>query len=99
MEESGRVLGKGRIRAIIEIVSRRVPEKGLISVSVKKWKNPGEYREKVESVRVSKKWPDEYRKRVEWMWEPKNGGIQASIEKFSRQVPEMDRISVSIEKW
>ena len=99
MVESGRVPGNGRIPAIIKKVSRRGPEKGRMSVSTEKWKNPGEYREKVESVRVSKKWPDEYRKRVEWMWEPKNGGIQASIEKFSRRVPEMDRISVSIEKW
>ena len=50
MEESGRVLGKGRIRAIIEIVSRRVPEKGRIGVSTEKWKNLGEYQEKVECV-------------------------------------------------
>ena len=30
-----------------------------------KWQNPGEYGEKVEFVRVSKNFEDEYRKRVE----------------------------------
>ena len=50
MIESGRVLGKRRIRASIEKLSGRVAEKGRISVSIEKWKNPGEYREKVESV-------------------------------------------------
>ena len=64
LEESGRVLGKGRIRASIEKLSRRVPEKGRMSVSTEKWKNLGGYREKVESVRVLKIFPDEYRKRV-----------------------------------
>ena len=67
MEESGRVRGKGRIRAIIEKASRRVSEKGRISVSTEKWKNPGEYQEKVESVRVSKNCRGEYRKGVEWV--------------------------------
>ena len=54
MVESGRVPGKGRIRANIEKLSRRLPKKGRISVSTEKWQNPGEYQEKVESVRVSK---------------------------------------------
>ena len=52
MVESGQVPGKGRIPATIEKLSRRVREKGWISVSTEKWKNPGKYREKVESVRV-----------------------------------------------
>ena len=65
MVECGRVPGKGTIRAIIEKLSRRVPEKGRICVSTEKWQNPGEYREKEESVRVSKYCPDEYRKSVE----------------------------------
>ena len=65
MVESGRVPGIGRICAIIEKVSRRVPENGRMSMSTEKWKNPGEYREIVESVRVSKKCPDEYEKMVE----------------------------------
>ena len=55
MVESNRVSGKCRIRMSIEKVCRRVREKGRMSVSTEKWKNPGEYREKVESVRVSKK--------------------------------------------
>ena len=50
MVESGRVPGKGRIRATIEKLSWIVPEKGRISVSTEKWWNPDEYREKVESV-------------------------------------------------
>ena len=65
MLESGQVPGKGRIRASIEKVSRRVPEKGRMRVSTEKWKNLGDYQEMVESVRVSKKCPDEYQKRVE----------------------------------
>ena len=65
MVESGRVPGKGRIGTSIENLSPRVPEKGRICVSTEKWKNPGEYREIVEFVRVSKKCPDEFRKMVE----------------------------------
>ena len=52
MVESNRVSGKCRIRMSIEKVCRRVREKGRMSVSTEKWKNPGEYREKIESVRV-----------------------------------------------
>ena len=65
MVESGRLPGKGRIRTTIEKLSRRVSEKGRISVSTENWLNPGKYREKVESVRVPKNCTDEYRKRVE----------------------------------
>ena len=65
MVESGGVLGKGRIPASIEKVSRRVPEKGRISVSTEKLFNLGEYWEMVESVRVSTTCRGEYRKRVE----------------------------------
>ena len=65
MAESGRVPGKGRIRASIEKLSRRVLEKGRIYVSNENWSNLGEYLEKVESVRVSKNIPVEYQKRVE----------------------------------
>ena len=65
MVESGRVPGKGRIRASIKTLSGRVPKNGRISVSIGKWWNPGEYREKEESVRVSKNFPNEYQKMVE----------------------------------
>ena len=61
--ESGRVPRKGRICASIEKRSRRVLEKGWIFVSTEKWQNPGEYREKVESVRVSKNFLGEYWKK------------------------------------
>ena len=67
MVESGRVPGKDIFRTSIEKLSQRVPKKGLICVSTEIWSNPGEYREKVESVRVSKNCPSEYRKRVEYV--------------------------------
>ena len=65
MVDSGRVPGKGGIRAVIEKLSRRVLKKGQICERSEKWWNPGEYREKVESLRVSKNCPDEYWKRIE----------------------------------
>ena len=65
MVESGRVPGKGRIRATLEKLSRRVSEKGRMSASTEKWWNPGEYREKVESVALLKNCLDEFRKKVE----------------------------------
>ena len=54
MVESGRVPGKGRIRPSIDNLRRGVPENGRIYVSTENSSNPGEYREKVESVRVSR---------------------------------------------
>ena len=65
MAESGSVRGKIRIRASVEKLSRGVPEKGRTCVSTEKWRNRGQYGEKVESVRVSKNFPGEYRKKVE----------------------------------
>ena len=65
MVESVRIPRKGRIRATIEKLSGRVSEKGRISVSTRNWQNPGDYREKVESVRVQKNYPNENLKRVE----------------------------------
>ena len=65
--ESSRVPVKGRIRASIDKVSRRVRENGRMTVCTEKWKNPGEYREKVESVRVSENCPGGYKKMVESM--------------------------------
>ena len=65
MVESERVPGKGRNRATTEKLSVRVTKNGRISVSTGKWYNPGEYREKVESVLVPKTCPDEYQKIVE----------------------------------
>ena len=52
MASSGSVQGKGRIRASVEKLSRRVSKNSRICVSIEKWQNPGEYREKVESVPV-----------------------------------------------
>ena len=59
MVEFRRVSGKGRIRSGTEKLSVRVAENGIISVITEKWQNPGEYREKVESVRVPKNCPYE----------------------------------------
>ena len=52
MVECERVPGKGKIRASTEKLSGRVPKNGRINVSTEKLLNPGEYLEKVESVRV-----------------------------------------------
>ena len=52
MVESGRVPGKGMIRASIEKLSQQVPGNDRICVSTEKCWNPGEYREKVEFVQV-----------------------------------------------
>ena len=65
MVEFRRASGKARIRASIEKLLGRVPEKGPISVRIEKWKNPAEYQEKLESMRVSKNCWGEYRKRVQ----------------------------------
>ena len=67
MVEFGRVQGKVRIRASTEKLSKRVSEKRRISVSIEKWKNPGEYLENIESVRVLKNCIDKYWQRVESM--------------------------------
>ena len=47
MLESVQVQGKGIIRASIKKLFRWVPEKGPINMRTEKWKNPGEYQEKV----------------------------------------------------
>ena len=61
-----------------------------MSVSTEKWQNPGEYQEKVESVRASKNCSDEYRK----------GSNQCENRKMveSGRVPGKGRIRVSMEK-
>ena len=65
MVESVSVPEKGRIHASAEKLSGRVLVKGRISVSTGNWYNPGEYREKVESVPLLKNCSGEFRKRVE----------------------------------
>ena len=65
MPVSGSIPGKSRIRASVEKLSRGVLEKARMGVTTQKWHHPGQYREQVESVRVSKNCPGEYRKRVE----------------------------------
>ena len=76
MVESGRLLEKDRIDASNEILSRRVPEKGRMSVSTENWYNSGNYSEKVESVRVPRNFPDEYLKMVESLSVPENCRIR-----------------------
>ena len=65
MVESGRGPVIGRNLASTEKLSGRIPENDRISVSLEKWWNSGEHREKVESVRVPKNYPDDYLKRIE----------------------------------
>ena len=67
MVESGRIPGNGRIGASPEKLSLGVPENGRIRASIEKWLNPGDYPEMVESVRVLKNCPCEYRKMVEYV--------------------------------
>ena len=55
--ESGGVLGKGRIPTTTEKLSERVPKNCRIRISTGKLYNPGEYQEKVHSVRVPEKGP------------------------------------------
>ena len=43
----------------------RVPKNARMSVSTKKLFNPGEYQEKVESLRVPKNYLDEYRQMID----------------------------------
>ena len=81
MVESKQGLGKGRIRASTEKLSGRVPEKGKISVSIEKWWNPGEYREKVQYVPLLNNCPDEFWKKIESVGVPENGRIRASTGK------------------
>ena len=73
MVGSGRVPGKDRIRASIEKLSGPVSKEGRISVSTEKWYHLGEYREKVESVRVSKNCVGSV---------PEKGRINVSTEKW-----------------
>ena len=65
MVESGRESVIGRNPASTEKLSGRVPENGRISASLEKWWNSGEYREKLESVRLPKNYLDKYLKRIE----------------------------------
>ena len=65
MVESGRVPGKGGIRASTLKLSGPIRKNGRIGVSTEKLLNPGEYRQKVESVRVPKNCSDQYGKIVE----------------------------------
>ena len=82
-----------------EKLSTQLSEEGTICVSTQKLYNPGEYREKVESVRVPKNCPDEYLKTLESVWVPENGRIRASTQKLSGRVSKNVRISVNIGKW
>ena len=95
MVQFGGVPRKGRIRASIKKLFGQVQKKCSISVSTGKWSNPREYREKVESERVSKNCTDECRKMVESVLVPENGRIYASNEKLCRRVLKNGRISVS----
>ena len=70
-------------------MSERVPKNARISVSTGKWQNPGEYREKVESVRVPKNCPDEYLKMVESARLPGKGRIRACTKNYPEELRKM----------
>ena len=76
MVEFGRVPRKARIRPSIGILFGRVMEKSPISVRIEKLLNQGEYREKLEFVRVTKNSSVEYRKWVQSVCVPKNCRIR-----------------------
>ena len=76
MVELGRVPRKARIRPSIAQLFGRVPEQSPFRVRYEKWLNPGEYREKLEFVRLSKNSSDEYRKRVQSVCVSKNCRIR-----------------------
>ena len=78
MVDSRRVSRKGRIHVSTKKLSYRLPENGRISVCVGKWWTQGEYREKVESMRVPKNCPGDYWKRVESVRLPDNGRLRAT---------------------
>ena len=65
MVESGRVPGEGRLRATFEKLPGRVSEKDRINVSTRNLENPGEHREKIESVPLLKNCTDDYHKMAE----------------------------------
>ena len=107
MVESGQVPEKGIIRTSTEKLSWRVPENGGICVSTEKGLNPGDYRAKEESLRVSKKCsgeyqkmynPCEYRKTVPGITE--KGSNLCEYQKMLEcgRVPQKCRIRTSFEK-
>ena len=63
--ESGRVPTKDVIRASTEKLPGPKRKNGRISMSIEKLFNPGDYREKGESIRVPKNCPDQYVKMAE----------------------------------
>ena len=92
MVESGRVLGKGRIRASIGKLSRRVQKNGRINVipkndriraSTGKMQNPYEYRKTVRVSTEKESNQCEYRKMIESGRVQEKGRIRTSIEKLS----------------
>ena len=90
MAESGWVPVKSRIRASIEELFRWLPEKCAMSVSTEKWSNPCEYREKEESLRVSKNYSGEYREK---------GPINSSTKKWKNPSEYQEKVeSVRVSK-
>ena len=65
MAESEALPGASGIRASTEKLIGQVSEKGRIRVKTDKWEKPGDWQDKVESVRVPKNRPIGHGKRVE----------------------------------
>ena len=99
MDGFGRVPRNGRIRASTEKLFERVPKNGKIRVSTEKWTDSDEYREMVESVRVLKNCPNQYRKKVESGSVSKNDRIQASTGKWWNLCEYRKTVRTSTGKW
>ena len=82
MVDSVRVARKGTIRASTKKLSGRLLENGITNVSAIKLHTLGEYRLKVESVRVPKTCSSGYRKSLESVQLPENGRLRESIGKM-----------------
>ena len=108
MVESGRVPGKGRMRASIERMSRRIAEKGRIYVSTENGRiwdstgkkvNPCEYRKTIAASIGKGSNLCKYQIMVELGRVPGKCRICPSMKRLSRRVLENGRICVSTEKW
>ena len=87
------------IRANTEKLSGPVRKNCRISVSTEKLLNPGDHRQKTESVRVPKNCPDQFGKIFESVWVPEHCWIQASNGKSWNPCKYWKTVRTSSKKW
>ena len=97
--ESRRVRAKDGIRASTKKHSGPVRKNGRMCVSTGTLLNPGEYRQKVESVLVPKNCLDQFRKMVESVWVPEHCWIRATTGKRWNSCEYRITVRTSTEKW